>query len=90
MKCSQRTTPVIFDNVCTPLHVKRKERPRSTSLQSTVEKICKKHKSGATTNKVRKDAIVSLTELFIVDVIILLFKWDVYKIEPLHLPHSIS
>jgi len=44
--------------VLSPIHVKRKGRPRSNKLQSTVEKICKRRRTNASKNKASRTTMV--------------------------------
>jgi len=44
--------------VISPIHVKRKGRPRSNRLQPTVEKICKRRRTNASKNKALRTTMV--------------------------------
>ena len=47
-------------NIRSPVHVKRKGRPRTNRLQSTVEKLSKKRKMSAAKNKSQRTAQVCI------------------------------
>jgi len=58
-KLTQHPTPTMDNMVRSPSHVKRKGRPRTNKLQSTVKKISKKRKWRATLNKSTRNLDVS-------------------------------
>jgi len=58
-KLTQDAMPTTDNMVRSPIHVKRKGQPRTNRLQSIVEKVSKKRKCRALSNKSTKDHGVS-------------------------------